>query len=257
MHYTLTRCTSNPSPPPPPPSHRYKDQIFFTWNKSRDTLSTILQIVKTQRPNVHFRTTIGTSVHFLDAYIENRNGQVHSRVYHDPRLQRYTLPYVVGHAKLEHSNWLRSALIRAACYCSSVEDFQQERIYLELTFLVNGYSFLFVESHVQHFFDYFEASSRRYESDQAQYHSFRHLWFDFVDMQHTRADQLQTLDDKNHVIRFSYLYEYGARCEFNRHFREFWSTQFATHPLLSKDKSKIVLTTKQEHSLNALLSRDN
>ncbi|CAF4142130.1 unnamed protein product, partial [Rotaria sordida] len=60
-----------------------------------------------------------------------------------------------GHSKLAHSDWFLSALIRAVCYCSSVEDFNQERIYLELTSLTNGYSLLFVEAHVQYFCDYF------------------------------------------------------------------------------------------------------
>ena len=80
---------------------------------------------------------------FLNAYIENQNGQLYSRVYHDPSSQSYMLPYVTGHSKLKHSDWLRSALLRAIYYCSSVVDFQQERIYIEISYLANGYSLLF------------------------------------------------------------------------------------------------------------------
>ncbi|CAF1502789.1 unnamed protein product [Adineta ricciae] len=120
---------------------------------------------------------------------------------------RYTLPYVVGQSKMRHSEWFRSALLRAVCYCSSAEDFHQERIYPELTYLVNGYSFYFVESHVQHFFDYFE-------------------------LQMQRSTQLQELNDNNQVARFNYYYNYWPRCEFNRYFHELWSRHFASHPTL-------------------------
>ena len=161
----------------------------------------------------------------------------------------------MGHTKLKHSDWLRSALLRAVCYCSSVEDFHHERIYLELTYLINGYSFLFVESHMQHFFSYLNAESMRYRSDQTIYHSFRRQWFEFLDMQRTLSDQLQQLDDHGNVIRLHYFYDYGPRCQFNRQFHELWSQYFTDHAILSNDKSKILLTTKQSHSLNALLVR--
>jgi hypothetical protein len=198
---------------------------------------------------------MGLNVRFLNAYIENREGQLYSRVYRDPSIQSYVLPYVVGHSKLNHSEWLRSALIRAVCYCSSVEDFHQERIYLEVTCLVSGYSFLFVETHVQHFFNYFNAESMRYRVDQTKYHSFRSHWFDFLEMQRTLTDQLQKLDDNGKVIRLNYLYDYGPRCQFNQEFHHCWSKHFNNHPILSDDKSKIILTTTHLHSLNALLAR--
>ncbi|CAF4667764.1 unnamed protein product, partial [Rotaria magnacalcarata] len=84
---------------------------------------------------------------FLNAFVQNQNGDLFSRIHRHPLIQGYSLPYEVGHAKLVHSDWLRSALIRAVCYCSSVEDFNLERIYLELTCLTNGYSLRFVETH--------------------------------------------------------------------------------------------------------------
>jgi hypothetical protein len=86
------------------------------------------------------RIHIDTSVSYLNAYIANQNGRLYTRVYNDSAIQPYILPYVVGHSKVNHSDWIRTALLRAVCYCSSVEDFNQERIYIELTCLVNGYS---------------------------------------------------------------------------------------------------------------------
>ncbi|UJR18825.1 hypothetical protein I4U23_021953 [Adineta vaga] len=190
----------------------------------------------------------------MDAYIENRKGELYTKVYHDPMGLHYILPYVVGHSKLQHSNWLQFALLRAVCYCSSVEDFHHERLYLELAYLVNGYSFFFVESHIQNFFDYFQRQSIRYHSDQSNYYSFRQKWFDFFTLQKQRSEKLQELDDNNQVIHFNYFYDYGPRCEFNQYFREEWSRYFGTHSKLSNEKCKILLTTKHIYSLNALLS---
>ncbi|CAF1506645.1 unnamed protein product [Adineta ricciae] len=233
---------------------RHKDRIFFTWNKSSNILQAHLESLQKQHPSVKFRLSIGPNVHYWNTYIENRRGELYTRVYHDPMALRYTMPYVVGHSKVQHSEWLRSALLRAVCYCSSVEDFHRERIYLELTYLANGYSFYFVESHVQNFFNYFEDDLMRYSSDQTSYDTFRRRWFDLFELQSQRMEKLQQLDANKKVARFSYYYDYGPRCEFNQYFRELWSKQFASHSTLSNEKFKIFLTTKHIYSLNTLLS---
>ncbi|CAF4673141.1 unnamed protein product, partial [Rotaria socialis] len=146
---------------------RYKDQIFFTWNNgNEEQLGSFLQTIRDKSPNVQFQKLIGSCVPFLNAFVQNQNGDLFSRIHRHPLIQGYSLPYEVGHAKLVHSDWLRSALIRAVCYCSSVEDFNLERIYLELTCLTNGYSLRFVETHVQHFFNFFHLHPMRYSRDQ-------------------------------------------------------------------------------------------
>ena len=176
-------------------------------------------------------------------------------MYHHPILQSYTLPYVVGHSKVQHSHWLRYALIRAVCYCSSVEDFNQERIYLELTYLANGYSLLFVETHVQHFLNHFHAEDIRYSLDRSMYDKFRRQWFDFMASQREITHKLQETDDDGHLLRLNYLYEYGQKSEFNRRFHRLWTKHFHDHPKLSEQHSTIVLSTKHMHSLNTLLTQ--
>ena len=228
---------------------------MFTWNDSPDILRSYLQAVQQKHPNVHFQVSIDSDVHFFNAYLDNRQGQLYTRVYHDPSLQAYTLPYVVGHPKVKYGDWLRSALLRAVCYCSQVEDFHHERLYLELTCLVNGYSFMFVEKHVHHFFIYFNAPTMRYRMDQNAYGSFRRQWFDYFDTRHHLTDELQRFDDQGKLFRFFYFYDYGPRTQFNQDFHDLWSTQFHNHPQLSDTHVKILLTTKQLHSLNALLAR--
>ncbi|CAF2104345.1 unnamed protein product [Rotaria magnacalcarata] len=236
---------------------RFKDKIFFTWNISNaEDLDAFLQSIRDKCPTVQFQKLIGPTVPFLNAYIENRQGKLFSRIYHDPTIQSYTLPYVVGHSKLAHSKWLRSALIRAVCYCSSIEDFRQERVYLELAYLTNGYSLVFVEAHIQNFFNYFYAHSMRYSMDETKYDEFRYKWFEYITIQHELSDKLQRLDDTGRLLHFNYLYEYGPRCEFNQQFHRLWAEYFANHSYLSKEKLKVVLTTKNLHSLNALLAKE-
>ena len=234
---------------------RIKDQIFFTWNNAKETLRAHLLAIATKHPNVHMQILIGPSVRFLDVYIENQNGQLVTRVYHHPTIQGYTLPYVSGHSKASHGDWLRSALIQAVYCCSSVDDFQQERIHLELTFLTNGYSLLFVENHVHHFFSYFHADAMRYSTDRVSYATFRRQIFSFLEQQRQRSVELQNLDDRGRLLRFEYLYDFGPRSQFNERFHELWSKYLTRHPTLSKGPTKIILTTKHRHSLNALLTQ--
>ncbi|CAF3797941.1 unnamed protein product [Rotaria sp. Silwood1] len=206
---------------------RYKDEIFFTWNKSNAlTLETFLQKeIREKYINVRFQYSIGTNVEFLNAYVENRDGQLYTRVFHQPTtIHRYTLPYVIGHSKVSHSDWLRYALIRAVCYCSSVEDFRQERIYLELTYLSNGYSLLFVESHIRHFFEYFHMANMRYSNSQTDYDNFRQYWFNFMTMQHELTDELKKFEDNAQLIHLKYFYEFGPRCQFDQQFSELCSS---------------------------------
>ncbi|CAM4841013.1 unnamed protein product [Rotaria magnacalcarata] len=236
---------------------RYKDQIFFTWNNgNEEQLGSFLQTIRDKKPNVQFQKLIGTNVPFLNAFVENQNGELFTRVYHHPILPRYTLPYVVGHSKLAHGDWFRSALIRAVCYCSLIEDFTLERIYLELTCLANGYSIFFVENNVQHFFSYFHADTMRYLKDQTMYDKFRHDWFGYMTMQYELSDKLQTFNDNDCLIHVNYLYEFGPKCQFNQQFHCLWTESFNQHANLSEDKVKIQLTTKHQHSLNSLLARE-
>lgn len=234
---------------------RYKDQIFFTWNGTKEKLNTFLQAYRQQHSNVHLQISIAFNVQFLHAYIENQNGQLYTRVYHHPALHNYTLPYVIGHPKYEYSDWFRSALIRAICYCSLVEDFHRERIYLEMSLLANGYSLLFIETHLHHFFNYLNTNSIQYSLDQTKYHSWRCQWLEYTEKQYDMANKLQQLNDQGRLSRFHYLYQYGPRCQFSQQFHQLWTNCFSQHPVLSNDKSKVILTTKHPYSLNTLLDR--
>ncbi len=239
---------------------RCKNQIFFTWNETESELRQLLIKIACKNPNVQFETTIGKKVQFLNAQIENQNAKFYSRVYHDPNVQKYTLPYVIGDSKLAHSHWLRSALIRAVRYCTSVHDFNQERLYLELTCLANGYSIEFIDRRINHFFTHFKATSLllplRLTLDQQVYDKLRHQLFKFVSEQQKFYDTKQELEKKNQRVQLTYLYQYGSKRHFHEELKKILSPYLSAHVELSRNQQiKIILTTKQQYSLNALLSR--
>ena len=235
----------------------YKDRAFFTWNGFKNELEYILQIIEQQYPQIQTQISIDTSVPFFNAVISNHHSQLFVRLYQDPTRQAYTLPYVVGHSKVNHSDWIRTVLLRAVCYCSSVQDFQQERIHLELTYLASGYSLCFVDSRVTHFFHYFQADDLHYSMDQSMYDKFRQQCFNFKDIHRALSNQLQHRNDSGEVIHLHYRYEYGARCQFKKDFHKLWNIYFHQHAYLDAKKVTVRLTTKHLHSLNALLAQQN
>ena len=236
---------------------RCKNQFFFTCNATANELRHFLHAIRTKHTNIHLDITTGLNIHFLNAHIENQNGTLYSRVYHDPTIQKYTLPYVIGHSKVAHSHWLRSALIRAARYCTSVGDFNQERIYLELTCLANGYSLEFIEKRIDHFFTHFDATSLRLFLDQQVYDKLRNRLFNFMNEQRRFSDTNRELEKNGQLVRLSYVYEYGPKREFHAKLYKTLSENLNQHVQPSKRKIKMKVTTIHQHSLNALLSRQN
>lgn len=236
-------------------SASYKDRVFFTWNGFKNELEHVLQIFQQQYPKIQTQILIDTCVPFFNVAVANHHGQLFTRLYQSPAMQAYTLPYVVGHSKVNHSDYIRKGLLRAVCFSSSVQDFQQQRIHLELTYLANGYSLQFVDSHMAHFFDYFQAVDLRYSMDQIMYDKFRRQCFNFKDVHRALSDQLQHMDDTSQVIHLHYLYQYGDRCLFDKEFQQLWNTYFKGHSQLDPTKTTVRLTTKHLHSLNALLAQ--
>ena len=234
---------------------RHQQDIFLTWNGTEDELRKLLQLIQTRDPNVQFDLSIGSSVHYLNAYVENRSGQLFSRVDHSQDHQQYTLPYMNHHSIEEHSDWLRFALLRAACYSTSIVDFTRERLYLEMTYLTNGYSLFYVEQRVTHFFEYFDPINIRYNTDQKVYERFRSQILVYIEKRKEVLEKIYQYDDNRKLFHFHYLYEYGPRFKFNEMFHNLWTQYFKKHPILSTDKAKIMLTSKHQYSLNAYLGQ--
>lgn len=235
---------------------RYKDHIFFTWNRSAEELQLFLACLPITYPHIQMQTSMGTSVQFLNAQIENRAGHLYTNVYHASSRSKYTLPYVIDHVKLNHSLWFRSALIRAVRFCTNVHDFNQEQIYLMMACLSYGYSVHLIETQLKHFFFRFNIDRFRCCSNQTVYEQqLRSRLFDFVDVQHSRSEKYQELEDKEYLFHFSYPYNFGAYDQFHRQFQELWKKHFKYDTHFTHKDTSIVLVPQSIYSLNTLLSQ--
>ena len=233
---------------------RCKNQIFFTWNKTSDELHAILDTIRHQTKNVQLDVAVGTTAHFLSAYIENQQGKLYSRVYQDPTTQKCTLPYVLDHASAAHSHWLRSALVRAARYCTSVNDFDRERLFLEITCLSNGYPIEFVAKRMDHFFKQFDASSLRLVLNQQAYEKLRRRLFSFINEQQHLSDVNHELEKQHLLVRLSYPYQFAPQHTFNEKCRDILRDALKASMKSPASKLSILFTNKNQHSLNAWLS---
>ena len=106
------------------------DQLRPILNELKQTLSDDIEMI----------SSIDTHVLFLNCSIEKSKGYFSTRVYHDTTIQQFVLPYFSGHPRLIYRQWYRFMMTRAVRYCHDLEDFQDERRYIEATFLSNGYS---------------------------------------------------------------------------------------------------------------------
>lgn len=217
---------------------------------------TFLRAINDNHRSIHLEISLGRCVHFFGAQIENRQGQLYTRVSHPSSTVRPSLlPYVVDHAQSSHRQWFRWALIRAVRFCSNVDDFIQERISLEMACLANGYSSRFVETQLTRLFQDFDARSMRFVRDPALYDQLRRRCFDFIDKQRSHLDTYQKLQADERVIDLYYFYQNGAQEKFCRQFHQIWSTYLAKDPQLSNEKTRINLKPKHVYSLNALLAQ--
>ena len=236
----------------------YHNTGFLTWRQPIDKLQTILNEINAEfHSSIYISTSIDTNVHFLNVYIENLDGELYTRVYHDPNKQLFLLPYATGHPRLIHRKWFRFALIRAALYCSSLEDFHAERQYIQSTFLANGYSVKFVEYHTQKFFQFVYPMNTNIVLDRYRYNSIRTFLFRYVQSQtkdciRQQEKQLMATDQP---IHFYYLYDWGWRHKFNGEFQKKWTE------IIEKDSNfknygfkKVQLSTKHCYLSNDLLT---
>jgi hypothetical protein len=220
---------------------RYHDQGLFTWyDDNVDQVRTYFQVLNEQYSDIRVTLSIDFHVDLLGASIENRKGNLFTRVQHDVNRQPFLLPHVTGHPRLMHRQWYRFALIRAGHYCMAWEDFEDERLRIELTFLANGYSLNFVEFLWKEFYQQYNPIRGETRLNRWTYPSLRRELF--RRMNHDQ--QQKPIDKAIPMIHFYYLFDWGSRCEFNRKFQQLWTTNLEEDPTFKKYGLRIKLNTK-------------
>jgi hypothetical protein len=136
---------------------RCLNQIFFTWNESKDELFTLLNQINFFRSkkysHIKMTTSIDYKMEYLSAEISNHEGILKTTVYHDINIEPYALPYLLEIKLMsqDHEFLIHAALIRALVYCINVNEFENERLYIESSFKINGVSIDVIQKAVQDF----------------------------------------------------------------------------------------------------------
>ncbi len=76
---------------------RYIADIFFTSNATLDTIDRMLDEANQFHSNIKLLRQLGTSVSFLDVYIENKNGILATSVFHKEAAELDILPFNSDH----------------------------------------------------------------------------------------------------------------------------------------------------------------
>lgn len=235
---------------------RYHNRGIFTWNKGRVDFHKYIKELNEQNPDVQLTLSSGNKVHFLQAQIENRQGQLYTCVHHDHKKQPFVLPYTAGHPRLLHRQWFRFSMARAIEYCPSFDDFMEQSLRVELTYLANGYSLDFVKYHMKQFCQRFKSFHHDFIIDRLNYKPLRQQVFRYYN---TKAADLKRQRQQDPMIThpsfisFFYLFDWGNRIEFNRKFHELWSTIIQNDPQFARLNFKVYLRCKHHYLSHTLL----
>lgn len=146
--------------------------------------------------NIGIDYQIRLSADFLDVHVANENDHLIMKIFHMPSAEPYIVPFSSDHPRHVHQNVPYAALLRAARLCSSVHDFDIERIRIDLTLLLNDYPPHFISKQFQRFFRLNDAERihTRLAEDlyEQQYHRLLH--------EPSRRDKRLSTTMKDHAV---------------------------------------------------------
>jgi hypothetical protein len=103
----------------------------------------MLDEANSSHPNIKLVRQIGTSVSFLDLFIENKNGKLKTLVFHKQAAEPYIVPFKSDHPRQIFKNVIDAALNRAVRYSSTLSVFHTERRSIKLMLFTMGICFIF------------------------------------------------------------------------------------------------------------------
>jgi hypothetical protein len=135
---------------------RYIDDIFIVINWPERHLLREIEKWNSLDLNIKLAAKIGSSTNFLDLCMENDNGQLRTRVFHKPSYEPYYLPFNSIHPMHMKRNIPFAMLLRAFRYCSTFQNYLNERESLRMALLLNRYPNKFIQRQFDHLFSKFE-----------------------------------------------------------------------------------------------------
>ena len=219
----------------------------MTSNSPIEQINTMLDLANRKHQNIQITSRLGQSVEFLDVFIENKNGKLNTSVYHKSMAEPYIFPYASDHPRHIHKNMPYVRLLRAARLCSTVKDFDEERLNMEMVLLLNGYPPKFISHHIKSFFIEFNAMSVWTDLNTQAYQI---LHQQLLHKPTRREQQLQNRSDhtenstgrrqrrkrKNQIL-IHHTFESGPLLNFKPHYRQLRNKSYVTleHVLANLD----------------------
>lgn len=114
----------------------------MTWNGPLDDLYKKLKSMNEWHPKIKLVHQVGFSVSFLDVLVSNDDGVLSTSVYHKEAAEPQIVPSISDHPRSIFNNIIENALLRAVRYSSTLNNFNDERRYLRLKLLYNGFVYL-------------------------------------------------------------------------------------------------------------------
>ncbi|CAF4031632.1 unnamed protein product, partial [Rotaria sordida] len=218
---------------------RYIDVVFMTTNLSKEDILKLLDETVRTDPNIKITITINQALKYLDAIVENNNGQLRTTIYHKSAWEPHILPYKSDHPRHIHANIIYTMLVRAARLCSTVEDFDMERLSTEMILLVNGYPPKFIQQHIKNFFIQHDAMKVWTELNTEAYEQL----YNTLLYKPTR---------KENQIYVHYTFENGPLLNFKKEYRQIWE-KFYVYPGSRLKNTRLILGTILNGTLQSLL----
>ncbi len=100
----------------------------------------MLDEVNNFHPNIKLVRQIGTKISFLDLLIKNKHGILATSVYHKEAAEPYIVPFNSDHPRHVFTNIIDGVLMQAVRYSSTLKAFHQERRFVKLMLLYNGFA---------------------------------------------------------------------------------------------------------------------
>jgi len=124
---------------------RYIDDIFIVINwPNRHLLQQVDRWNKFD-DNIKLIVNISHQVNFLDLYMENQDGILFTNVFHKPSYEPYYLPFNSIHPLHMKRNIPFTMLLRAIRYCSTFQEYLDERGKLRMDLILNKYPIKFID----------------------------------------------------------------------------------------------------------------
>ncbi|CAF1392186.1 unnamed protein product [Rotaria sordida] len=181
----------------------------MTTNLSKEEILQQLNETMKTDPNIKITITINQSLEYLDASIENNNGQLITTIFHKSAWEPYILPYESDHPRQIHANIIYTMLVRAARLCSTVEDFDMKRLSTEMILLVNGYPPKFIQHHFKNFF--------------LQYNTLN-IWTE-LNIKWSTHQNRTTYEHKDQIY-LHYTFKNGPLLNFKKEYRKIWEKYY-------------------------------